>query len=597
MWSSRLFWKLFFTYVVLTVVATLSLGIVVSRLQRDQIVTMLEQQLEDTCVLLRDGVVGQLVEGKNEQMQERVRRVGATIDQRLTLISMDGVVLADSMRESLAEVAEMDNHKDRIELIQAATLGEGKSERVSPTIGEPMLYFAVRADLNGEPVGLVRSAMSMRIVNERIASMKTLIFSVGAIICIAVVLLSYFVARRLVLPIITLTQAAEGIASGDFGNHVYFNANDELGELATSFNRMSEQLESREAQLKEGSQRLATVLEGMAEGVISLDDRQRIVLSNQSSGRLLGFDPAESQGKPFVEVVRNHKLHTALVESQVAKESRRVEIVLTEGDNRTLSIYTTLIPGAEQGTRFILVIQDITEVRQLETMRQEFVANVSHELKTPLSSIKAYAETLSGGAINDAENNLRFVHRIEDQAERLHQLILDLLSLARIESGQQAFEIGVVDVETVVLSCLAEHQGNAESKGVTVRANGDCPDLQIRADEEGTRQILNNLVNNAVNYTQSGGTVTVGWMIESSPLLPTMAVLKVSDTGVGIAEKHLPRLFERFYRVDKARSRELGGTGLGLSIVKHLTQSFGGSIDVQSEVGRGTTFTVKLPVA
>ena len=287
--------------------------------------------------------------------------------------------------------------------------------------------------------------------------------------------------------------------------------------------------------------------------------------------------------------VRNHKLHTALLESQESKETRRVEIQLSDTDQRVLSIYATSVPG-ERTTRFILVLQDVTELRRLESMRQEFVANVSHELKTPLSSIKAYAETLSQGAINDSENNLRFVHRIEDQAERLHQLILDLLSLARIESGQQAFDIGSVNVENVVLSCLAEQQAHAASKGVDLQTDSGVSQLQVRADEEGTRQILNNLINNAINYTPQGGRITVGWREENGS-----GVLEVSDTGIGIAKEHLPRLFERFYRVDKARSRELGGTGLGLSIVKHLTQSFGGSIQVESEPGAGTTFTVRLP--
>jgi two-component system phosphate regulon sensor histidine kinase PhoR len=428
-------------------------------------------------------------------------------------------------------------------------------------------------------------------VRAKVSAIKNLIWLVGCLVSIAVVALTYFVAARVVRPVVTLTDAAEAIAAGDYQQHVYFDSRDELGALAHSFNRMSDQLESRETQLRESSQRLTTVLEGMAEGVVSLDDRQRIVLANAAAGGLLGFSPEQELGRPLLEVVRNHALHAALVQSQASRESRRVEIELGDGENRALSIYVTLVPG-ERKTRFILVLQDITELRRLESMRQEFVANVSHELKTPLSSIKAYAETLSQGAINDSQNNLRFVHRIEDQAERLHQLILDLLSLARIESGKEAFEIAPVNIESIVLSCLAEHQAGAESKGVQLITESGESDLKVRADEEGTRQILNNLINNAVNYTPPGGHVKVGWRTEDA-----MGVLEVSDSGVGIAAEHLPRLFERFYRVDKARSRELGGTGLGLSIVKHLTQSFGGHVEVESEPGVGTMFTVRIPRA
>lgn len=591
MWSSRLFWKIFVSYAALNLVATIIFVVSVTGWQQEQVVQQLKNRLHASASLVRTVLSDELPQGSTQALQDRVQIFADEIDARITLVSMDGRVLADSWQNSLASVQSMENHKDRLELIQAAALGQGSSQRVSPTLGEPMLYVAVRLDRDGSAAGLVRTALTMTKVQSEVSVIKNLIWLVGCLVSIAVVALTYFVAARVVRPVVTLTDAAEAIAAGNYQQHVYFDSRDELGALAKSFNRMSDQLQLREAQLRESSQRLTTVLEGMAEGVVSLDDRQRIVLANAAAGRLLGFPPDQAQGRPLLEVVRNHALHTSLIQSQASRESRRVEIELDDGDNRVLSIYATLVPGERQ-TRFILVLQDITELRRLESMRQEFVANVSHELKTPLSSIKAYAETLSRGAINDAENNLRFVHRIEDQAERLHQLILDLLSLARIESGQEAFEIAAVSVESTVLSCLAEHQAAAESKRIRLEPHGQAAELKVRADEEGVRQILNNLINNAINYTPEGGRVMVSWAAEDS-----MGVMEVSDTGVGIAPEHLPRLFERFYRVDKARSRELGGTGLGLSIVKHLTQSFGGGIEVKSEPGGGTTFTVRIPRA
>ena len=589
LWSSRLFWKIFISYAALNLVATVIFVIIVTGWQQDQVVQQLKDRLHASASLVRAVVSDEVSRGSTPTLQNRVDALADEIEARITLVAMNGDVLADSWQNSRAAVQQMENHKDRLELIQAAALGQGSSERVSPTLGEPMLYVAVRLDQDGSPAAMVRTALPMTEVRAKVSAIKNLIWLVGCLVSIAVVALTYFVAARVVRPVVTLTDAAEAIAAGDYQQHVYFDSRDELGALAHSFNRMSDQLESRETQLRESSQRLTTVLEGMAEGVVSLDDRQRIVLANAAAGRLLGFSPEQELGRPLLEVVRNHALHEALVQSQASRESRRVEIELGDGENRALSIYVTLVTG-ERKTRFILVLQDITELRRLESMRQEFVANVSHELKTPLSSIKAYAETLSQGAINDSENNLRFVHRIEDQAERLHQLILDLLSLARIESGKEAFEIAPVNIESIVLSCLAEHQAGAESKGVQLITESGASDLKVRADEEGTRQILNNLINNAVNYTAPGGQVKVGWRREDA-----MGVLEVSDTGVGIAAEHLPRLFERFYRVDKARSRELGGTGLGLSIVKHLTQSFGGNIEVESEPGEGTMFTVRIP--
>ncbi len=590
MWSSRLFWKLFITYSVLNLAATVTFVVIVSSWQQSQVTDQLQQRLFDSTTLVRGDVIDLLPKGRSESLQRRVRTMGQEIDTRITLVAMDGEVLADSQQPTLADVEGMENHKDRLELVQAARHGRGTSERSSATLGGvPMLYVAMRADREGAAAGMVRAALPMTEVRAEVASVQRLVWVVAGLVSLGVVLLTYFVALTIAHPVTTLTNAAESIAAGDYRNRVYFKSQDELGILARSFNRMCDQLSSRESELRESGQRLTTVLEGMAEGVISLDDRQRVVLANAAAGRLMSFSPVDAQGRTLLEVVRNHTLHAALVQCQQSQESRRVEIEMGDGDNRVLSIYANLLTE-EPSTRFILVLQDVTELRRLETMRQEFVANVSHELKTPLSSIKAYAETLSQGAIEDRENNLRFVHNIEDQAERLHQLILDLLSLARIESGQQAFDIGAVSVEDAVLSCLAQQQPQANAKGIQLKTDAVAPSLQVRADEEGVRQILNNLINNAVNYTPEGGQVTIAWRCEE-----TWGVIEVRDTGIGISAEHLPRLFERFYRVDKARSRELGGTGLGLSIVKHLTQSFNGKVDVESTPGRGTTFTVWLP--
>ena len=231
-------------------------------------------------------------------------------------------------------------------------------------------------------------------------------------------------------------------------------------------------------------------------------------------------------------------------------------------------------------------------MRRLENLRHEFVANVSHELKTPLSSIKAYSETLLDGALDDKRNNERFVQQISEQAERLYQLILDLLSLARIESGSQTFEIETVSAGDVVDDCVARHEEAAAAKGISLTTEPPPAPFELQADEEGVHQMLSNLLSNAINYTPDGGRVTVRWRSEGEE-----GVIEVADTGIGIAEEDQARVFERFYRVDKARSRELGGTGLGLAIVKHLAHSFAGEVEVESRLGEGSTFRVRLPLA
>lgn len=589
MWSSRFFWKLFISYTLLNLAATVTFVVIVSGWQQDVVIEQVRQRLFDSAVLLRTDLEELLPEGPSEQLQSQVRQLGDEIDTRITLVAMDGEVLADSKRDDLAQVAAMENHKDRPELVHAANRGYGTFERSSPTLGQPMLYVAVLAGDRSAPLGMVRTALPMTEIHARVGAIQRLIWLIALLVSVSVVILSYFVAIRIVQPVTTLTNAAEAIAGGDYQHRVYLEARDEFGALAESFNRMSDQFVAREAQQREISQRLTTVLEGMSEGVLALDDQQRIVLANAAAGHLLEISPAELIGRNLLEVVRNHSLHQAIAHAEDEQQSHMAEIEL---ENRLLSVNTSLVPG-EASTRYIIVLQDVTEKRRMDSMRQEFVANVSHELKTPLSSIKAYAETLINGAINDQQRNVRFVQRIEEQAERLHQLILDLLSLARIETGKQAFDIAVIDIREIVLSCLDQQQDAAAARDIQlVTTTPEMPRLQVRADEEGVRQILNNLIDNAIKYTPQGGQVTLGWRSVNG-----MAVIEVQDTGFGIAPEHLPRLFERFYRVDKARSRELGGTGLGLSIVKHLTQSFGGNVDVESKPGTGSMFTVRLPQA
>jgi two-component system phosphate regulon sensor histidine kinase PhoR len=353
----------------------------------------------------------------------------------------------------------------------------------------------------------------------------------------------------------------------------------------------------------------------MIEGVIAVDPRQRIVLANEAAGRLFGFGPAEVEGRTLLEVVRNHALHASVTAGLATGEPQRLETNRAGAQQLHVDIHVQPLPG-EPCPGVVLVIHDTTELRRLESIRRDFVANVSHELKTPLSSIKAYTETLRDGPEIDAETNQKFLGRIEEQADRLHHLIMDMLMLARIESDHQAFEITSVDVPEAVRACLEAQRPAAEAKRITlaVDTNGHHAGTpaRVRADREGLREILDNLVDNAIKYTPEGGKVTVAWRSEERgaseepspkplppsafPPPPSTLLLSVTDTGIGIKPADQERVFERFYRVDKARSREMGGTGLGLSIVKHLAQSFGGRVWVESTPGQGSTFTIELPI-
>jgi two-component system phosphate regulon sensor histidine kinase PhoR len=433
--------------------------------------------------------------------------------------------------------------------------------------------------------------------------------------------LAFGLARRITRPLQDLTEGAERIAAGSYGHKVYVAGNDEAAALARTFNRMSERLAGQFAQLEEDRQQLRAILSGMIEGVVALDARQHILFVNDRAAQLLEFRPGPAVGRKFWEVVRHPALQSIVKRALDLPEPYQEELNWHGPAIRSLTVHAARLTGAPS-RGIILVLHDTTELRRLEQIRQEFVANVSHELKTPLSVIKACIETLLDGAADDPQHRGPFLERIAEQADRLHALILDLLSLARIESGTEAFEFQAVPLGPVVAACLERHRARAEAKGQTLVAippeddkvtrwqgdkgteemQPDCPSpchhvtlspchpLTAWADEEAVGQILDNLVDNAVKYTPPGGRIAVRWRAENG-----QACLEVEDTGIGIAETDLPRIFERFYRVDRARSRELGGTGLGLAIVKHLVQAMHGSVVAASQPGQGTRFTVRLP--
>jgi two-component system phosphate regulon sensor histidine kinase PhoR len=329
----------------------------------------------------------------------------------------------------------------------------------------------------------------------------------------------------------------------------------------------------------------------MVEGVVSLDAQQRILFANERAARLLDFPQQQAVGRRFWEVVRHRRLHEIVSAALAGPEPIREELDWPGPIVRHLALYAARRPGGPaEGA--VLVLHDTSDLRRLESVRQEFVANVSHELKTPLSVIKVCVETLLTGAADEPEHRNQFLEQIDEQADRLHALILDLLSLARIESGAEALDFEAVPLGPAVHDCLERHHSRAEAKQQRLEAcppaNGDA--VNAWADGEALDTILDNLVDNAIKYTPPGGQIRVRWQDDGSHVC-----LEVEDSGIGIPERDLPRVFERFYRVDKARSRELGGTGLGLSIVKHLTQTMLGSVGVRSTVGRGTTFSVRLP--
>jgi len=398
------------------------------------------------------------------------------------------------------------------------------------------------------------------------------------------------VVRRLyALPLRQLSDRLGAL--NEPGQRVYVDGASPVRVLAQALNDWGERLGSRFERLEGDRRRLSGILGGMIEGVVAVDDGERIAFANRQAGELLGFDPARAEGKKFWEVVRQRKVWDVVLEASGARQPRRAEFDWPGSPTRSLALYAAPLAG-DVAAGLILVVHDVSELRRLERLRQEFVANVSHELKTPLAVIKACTETLLDGAAADADHRGTFLSQIDEQADRLHALILDLLSLARIESGDESFESESIVLADLAAECVERHRSRAEAKHVRLvgvpPANGRP--VSAWADHDAVATILDNLVDNAIKYTPEGGQVDVRWGGGAGS-----AWLEVADTGVGIPEADLPRVFERFYRVDKARARELGGTGLGLTIVKRLAQTLGGSVSARSTPGRGSVFTVRFP--
>lgn len=587
MWSSRLFWKLVLAYSALYVLFAVLYVPVVAHKHRILVTDQVNDRLRSVAVSLRLQLEKALLEKRYDDVPAIVLALARQTQTRLTVFDPDGVLLADSDEDP----HKMVDHHDRPELLEAADHGSGEAERQSATLGKRMHYFALPIVRDGQRIGFVRVAADVESIDQRVSELNRnlllLTLGVGALL----VPLSYLVVGRMIQPLSRLNASAKAIAAGDYSHRVPVTSKDELGHLARVFNTMQEQLKRRVHELQENSDRMSTVLSGMAEGVIAVDPSQRVLLANEASISLLEIVTPDVVGRPLLEVVRNRDVKQTVMDALQDGQACTREITMAVGQRRVLQLLAARLPGTPC-PGVVMVLHDVTELRRLENLRRDFVANVSHELKTPLAAIKAYAETLRLGAISDPEHNLSFVERIEDQANRLHQLIVDLLQLARVETGKEAFEFGHVWLATSIGNCRSQHAETAAASGIELAVEESAEKLCVWADPSGVQTILDNLLSNAIKYTPRGGRVTL-----RSTRDGRFATIEVADTGIGIARQDQQRVFERFYRVDRARSRELGGTGLGLAIVKHLAQALGGDIGLTSELGKGSTFRVRLPLA
>ena len=524
----------------------------------------------------------------------------ASSGARVTLIAGDGHVIADSVND--AETSQ--DQAGQVEFEQALSQGQGRALRRSTILDRDMLYFALRhqaapntpsantsAGLNGGPTIVVRVAFPLSEAQQTIAGVSLRLWLASLLLLLFAGSGALLASRGVSTRIHRLEEFSHRVASGDFHPLEMENGGDELGDLARAFNETAARLAETIRVLTEERNQSSAILGSMIEGVAVINPQERVIFSNRAFSQILGLDAVPIEGRPLVEVVRQSDL--LVVIKKVLVEHAQVSSEVVVGTVRPRSFAVTAAPVRATGpSGAILVLHDISELRRLERVRQDFVANVSHEFRTPLTAIQGFAETLLGGALEDPAHRQHFVEIIRNHAARLARLTEDLLKLSRIEAGKLDLEFRPVSVYQLVQSCVETARFKAERRQLTleIRIPEGLPN--VRGDSNGLQEVLQNLLDNAVQYTPSGGRVEVSAANEGDKVRVT-----VSDTGIGIPQAEQERIFERFYRVDAARSREAGGTGLGLSIARHIVEAHGGRLWVESAVGEGSRFHFSIPAA
>ena len=515
-------------------------------------------------------------------IDEASRDVGA----RVTVIAPDGRVLADSA-VSGGELATLENHAGRPEVRGALAGGVGQAQRRSATLGADLLYAAVPVRHRGEVVGVARLSRSLGSVAEQGRALWRSAALALLLALVATGLVTLLLSAPLARSLEEMMEAARQYAGGNLAARIRVRRRDELGELARIINLSADQLQERMAEIARDRGRTEAILSAMDDGVLAVDHRGTVVLANPWLTRTLELH--EPVGRHYLEVIRQSGVG-ALIEDTLRTGARRAAAVELLQLGRVFDIVAVPFPDAEGAPHgAVLTFNDATERRRLERMRRDFVANASHELRTPLTSIRGFVEALEDGAVAEPETAQRFLGKIRKHADRMAALVDDLLDLSRLEGGR-APEWKETLPSEVAEGVVASFAGSATRKGISLRHVDQGAPAAV-TDPERLRRILENLVDNAVKYTPERGHVEV----TTSPGPDGSARIEVADDGPGIAPEHQDRVFERFYRVDKARSRELGGTGLGLSIVKHLAEGMGASVAVESEPGKGSRFIVTVP--
>lgn len=582
--SKKIFLSLLYVLLIgFTISGILSYGTI-----RSTYNSVVEDKLISNTHLVVELITERLKDYGSENIDEYVKQIRAYNDIRITLIDSQGNVLADTYED----ISKMDNHIDRPEVKKAISGNYSTERRYSDTIKADYLYYAIAARYQDNDIIIVRLSMPLNeiemIIRKYLYNLL-MAFVFGLVIAL---IIGYISTKKIVKPLSKITETSEEIAKGNFSIKLKINGNDEISKLAETINNMSQQLQYYINGLNTRNKEMEAILSSVASGIIAIDKDYRILFINDNAKKLLDIHDEELTESHLIYVLRNHYIHEYLsnaIENEAYKET---EITLNYPEEKIIKLYTN--PIIESNGLYtigiIIVLQDVTKIRKLERARSDFVANVSHELKTPLTSIKGFIETLKEGAIKEENTALRFLDIIEHEAERLVELIDGILSLSELEGKKEKETKESFELSSAIDDVILMFKSKAESKGITIEKVIKENIGYIYGNKDQFKQMMINLVDNAIKYSMEGGNVTIKGYLEESK-----KVISIEDTGIGIPEEDLPRIFERFYRVDKARSRTgKSGTGLGLSIVKHIALSMGAEITVESKIGKGTKFKISF---
>ena len=584
----KFIWRLFFSYIFITIGALSAAGWYFVHSLDAFLNDLVVVELSERARLLRNQILPHLEPPDPSAVDAVCKQAGKASETRFTVILPSGVVIGDTWETP----QNMDNHAGRPEVAGALAGGQASSRRFSNTLQRNVVYVAVSVTRDSLPIGVVRAAIPLARMEALIAHARGQFWGIGGILGLLALAVTFVISRQYGRKLQALKQGAARLAQGELAHRLPIPDSEELAGLAESLNRMAAQLENRLQTVVSQRNQLEAVLSSMLEGVIAVSRDERIISINMAAARWFDIDPEKVRGRSIPEAIRNIALQKFVSRAFQSRTPLEEDVTVYRDGECTLNVKSApLLDVGPEPLGMLIVFSDVTRLRRLEDVRRDFVANVSHEIKTPLTAIKGFVETLHQNIVETPEEAERFLGIISRHVDRLNAIIEDLLMLSRIENEGERGDIKRerTRLRDIFQNAVQICRPQAEEKHIGIELGGD-DQLTTVVDPVLIEQAVVNLLDNALKYSDREKSVQI-----RARTVDCEIQIQVQDHGIGIEKKHLPRLFERFYRVDKARSRSLGGTGLGLAIVKHIAQAHGGHVTVESRLGEGSLFTIHLP--